>query len=201
MAPHDAAAAELPNSTFPQKWRLQWPMARSRGEIDAATMAACAGVAEGLINTWIRRGQVPHQRVGTQGRRRVFDLATMLHVVTMAELIRAGFTAPVAARAATRAGRVGYDQPNTVMVIGSPALGRRSGLLGAPGHDEESVAPEMVSFASLTPMATEEYLVDWGRRSGDPPKVYTVIDLNRIAEDVRKFLAAREAAGDEEEGG
>jgi hypothetical protein len=103
---------------------------------------------------------------------------------------------------------VGYDEPNTVMVIGSPALRRGGDLLGAQGlDDQDSATPEMVHFASLTPVKSEEeYLVDWGRRRGDPPsqerpKVYTVVDLHRIADDVRKFIAAREAASEPERKG
>src|ERR1700730_5982232 len=91
--------------------------------IDASTLSRIAGVAIGTLNVWVGRGLIPDVTTGTQGRARLFDLDTAIHVTIMTALVRQGYASPFAADVAYGARRAGWSDR------GKMAIRRESPLM------------------------------------------------------------------------
>src|SRR6266576_2625685 len=97
------------------------PVGRGQAEHgkDAAAVMRITGVAVGTLNVWINRNLIPGMTVGTQGRARLFDLHTVIHVAIVVALVRLGHAAPFAAQAASLAqGR--SERLGAKLIVGPP---------------------------------------------------------------------------------
>lgn len=132
------------------------------GGIDASILSRIAGVAVGTLNVWISRGLIPNVSTGTQGRARLFNLDTAIHVTIMTALVRQGYAAPVAAEMACDAGRRGWSNRGKMAIKRLPYL---VNWWEAP------------SWSELDRCLDES--LD-GR-----PEVFTILEIDRITERVR----------------
>ena len=126
--------------------------------IDASTLSEIAGVAVGTLNVWIARGLIPDVTTGTQGRARFFDLDTAIHVAIMTALVRQGYPAPFAADLTYSARQGGWNNR------GKLAIERLD-----PLHFHSWQAPSLSGLDDAL----------------DRPEVFTIIEIDRIAERVR----------------
>jgi len=140
--------------------------------IDANTLSRIAGVSVGTLNVWIGRDLIPGVSIGTQGRARVFDLDTAIHVTIMTALVRQGYAAPFAADVAFGARQAGWHHRGKMAIVrGSrPRAGRLTEELFTSCE-----APSLTRLASM--------LDRRGR-----PEVFTVIEIDRLAERVRRVF-------------
>ena len=139
---------------------------------DAATRAA--GLTPGTLNVWIQRRLLPGVSVGASGKRRFFNFDDVMHICIMSALVRLGIASPIASVAAKKAREENaWSKPNAVLTL-APA--EEKGLSG----DYYDIY--VLSGEALKP---EDWLCGYYRR----PEGYAIVEIFRIAERVRKFLA------------
>lgn len=135
------------------------------GGIDASTLSRIADVAVGTLNVWISRGLIPDVSTGTQGRARIFDLDTAIHVAIMTALVRQRYTAPLAADVAHGARQWGWSNRGKMAI----SIRRLSPL-------------EFLTFQAPS-LSQIDGMLDRSREGR--PEVFTIIEIDRIAERVR----------------
>jgi len=134
--------------------------------IDARALARIAGVGVGTLNVWIARDLVPGVDTGTQGRARLFDLDSAIHIAIMTALVRQGYAAPGASDVAFSLRQGGWDRRGKVLIV-------RTGA--SQGHLFTSQeAP------SLTALEREL------EHRAVKPDVFTIVAIDDIFERVRK---------------
>lgn len=137
------------------------------GAMDARTVAKAAGIEVNSLNVWVHRDLIPGMPVGTQGRRRDFDLNTAIGVAIIAELVRFGLSVKQAACFAT------WEKPP------------------APFSRRLLVIPEWVKGGPLAiGYPSNELLFDTIRSLphmlGEPPSIYCVIDVECLAQRMKQ---------------
>src|SRR5215469_9511773 len=84
--------------------------------IDTDATARVAKVPAGTLNVWIQRRLLPGVQVGPRGRPRTFGLDDVMHIATMAALVRAGISSPLASEAAAFARPRWHDLKSTLVI-------------------------------------------------------------------------------------
>jgi hypothetical protein len=141
--------------------------------IDTGAVQRITGVPATTLNVWISRQLIPGVEGSTQGKTRFFNLDLVTHIAITAALVKLGYGAAFSSMAASEARAKGVDRPGARLIIGPP---RRTayGIGGTATIDHVVVR---------TASALDRYLdtfVD-GR-----PEAFTIIELDRIAERVRR---------------
>jgi hypothetical protein len=149
-------------------------------ETNADTAARAGGIEVGTLNVWIQRRLLPGVAVGASGKRRKFTLDDVMHVVVMAKLVQLGLASPIASAAAAMA-REEWNKPAAVLTI-APAADKRLGDRDTFFYDIHALSGEALKQE------------DWLCAHNPRPEGYIILELFRIAERVREFLAAEEAA-------
>ena len=142
--------------------------------MDARTLSAVVGIEVVTLNAWISRGYVPGITADAQGRRRDFDIETAAHIAIMADLVRLGWSAPLAFAIASQRGTYNY------LVFGNSDIVQKIGPMPV------SLSPattEVVGFESMAdlPDALAEF-------SGGAPSTYLIIDVNKVIVQVTSRL-------------
>jgi len=111
--------------------------------------------------------------VGTQGRARLFDLATVAHIAIMAALVRLSYAAPFASLAAFQARNDG-DKPGARLIIGPPRV--------LPGGRLSSVPT--ITFVNAPSVEALDRILD--RFADGRPESVTIVEVDRIVARVGK---------------
>jgi hypothetical protein len=141
--------------------------------MDARTVALIAGVKVGTMNSWAQRGLVRGLELGPSGRRRNIDIEIAVRIGVIAELVRFGLAADLAAAIAWQATAPFHER----LVC---ALAPREGW--GSNDDRESYPPVMVQLVP-TGASVDEGLL---KMLPAPPSVYIVLNVASIEERMRK---------------
>ena len=141
--------------------------------IDTGAVQRITGVPATTLNVWISRQLIPGVEGSTQGKTRFFNLDLVTHIAITAALVKLGYGAAFSSMAASEARSKGVDRPGARLIIGPP---RRT----AYGIGRTATID---FFQARTASALDKYLDTFidGR-----PEAFTVIELDRIAERVRR---------------
>jgi hypothetical protein len=143
-------------------------------EIDASAVQRITGVPVGTLNVWINRQLVPGVSGPARGKARFFDLDAVLHISAMAALVRLGYPAPFAAMAAMLA-RGRFDRPGAKLIVGPP----RKNVYGL------GITPSMDVIEADGPEELDDTLDGFAEGR---PEAFTILELDRLAERVRKAV-------------
>jgi hypothetical protein len=141
--------------------------------INADTTARAAGISVGTLNVWIQRRLVPDVSVSASGKRRVFSIDDVMFISIMAALVRLGMASPLASEHA-KCAREHLHEPNAVLTI---AASEEKGLSGVHWDSH------CLSGDTLNPK-------DWLKGFYERPEAYVTVEVFRVMERVKKFLAA-----------
>jgi hypothetical protein len=136
-------------------------------------------IPSATLNVWIHRQLIPGASAPAQGKARLFDIDTVLHIAVMGVLVRLGYSAPFASAAAATAARYGFGRPGAKLVIGPPGEGVH-GLTTSP----------KIVYVEAPPGTGFRKLLD-GFADGRP-EAFAIVELDLLSVRVRKaFLDER----------
>jgi hypothetical protein len=134
--------------------------------MDARTVAELARIGVGTLNVWVQRGLIPGMSTGARGRQREFDDSIAIDVLIIAELVRLGWSAPLASAIASQRGAHNY------LLVANSEMARGFGPMPVNLSPETAEIVGFESEAGLSNALT--------KFRGGVPSIYLTININKV---------------------